>query len=114
MEYRVTETSEQTIAAPAKRPFNMRATKDKLPDSQQHTALLEATLYKEDGAFVKQCTYLFEALDAANLPLTYVDINEFKNAVDLYCTGVLHTEYYVKSIPRASSLCGKEMQAFDY
>ena len=110
----VTAAGTQTIVETIERPFKMSVYKDKPAGNNQNTALLEATLYREDGAFVKQCTYLFEALDAANQPLYHADVDAFKHAVDVYFTQVLATEFYVKSIPRASSLCHKEMQAFDY
>jgi hypothetical protein len=114
MECRVTVADTQTIVESIKRPFKMSVVKDKAAPAARNTALLEATLYKEDGSFIRQCSYLFEALDANNQPLNYVDVDDFKTAVDLYFTEVLATEYYVKSIPRASSLCHSEMQKFNF
>jgi hypothetical protein len=114
MECRVTVADTQTIVEQVNSPFKMSVTKNKIADNEPATALLEATVYKEEGAFVRHCTYLFEALDARNQPLSHVDIDEFKQAVDLYFAEVLATDYYVKSIPRASSLCHREMQKFNF
>ncbi|MEB0248553.1 MULTISPECIES: hypothetical protein [unclassified Mucilaginibacter] len=95
-------------------PFKLRVTKDKGAVQGENTALLEATIYEENGSFIPQCSYLFEAVDNNDQPLTYVNLAEFKKAVDEYCTEVLATGYYVKSIPKASSLCSKAMQAFNF
>ncbi|MES2266493.1 MAG: hypothetical protein V4520_07020 [Bacteroidota bacterium] len=95
-------------------PFQLRVTKDKAAVQGQNTALMEATIYTENGSFIPQYSYLFEAVDTNGHPLAYINENEFKTAVDDYCTKVLATEYYIKSIPRASTLCSKEMKAFNF
>lgn len=107
-------TDEQEILKGDKQPFKLRVTKDKVAVQGQNTAVLEATIYQENGSFIPQCSYLFEAMDSNHQPLTYVNADEFKKAVDEYCTKVLAAEYYIKSIPKASSLCSKEMQAFNF
>ncbi|WP_374949786.1 hypothetical protein [Mucilaginibacter sp.] len=114
MESRVAVADEQGVLRGLKQPFGLRVTKDKKPVMGQNTAVIEVTLYQESGSFIPQCSYLFEAVDAAGQSLAYVDVNEFKRAVDDHCTEVLGTVLYVKSIPRASSLCPKELQAFDF
>ena len=105
---------EQAVLEGNPQPFKLRVTKDKIAIKGQNTALLEATIYEENGSFIPKCNYLFEAVDNNDQPLTYVDVAEFKKAVDGYCTQVLATGYYVKSIPKASSLCSKAMQAFNF
>lgn len=104
----------QAVLEGTTQPFKLRVTKDITAVEGQNTALLEVTVYRENGSFIPHCSYLFEAVDSSGQPLTYVDLNEFKKAVDEYCADVLATEYYVKSIPKASSLCNKEMQAFNF
>lgn len=114
MDSRVVIAEQDAALAIDKQPFKLQATKNKTATAGQNTAMLEATIYQEQGSFVAQCSYLFEAVDGNNQALTYVDIAEFKRAVDEYCTEVLATTYYIKSIPRESSLCPKEMQAFNF
>ena len=110
----VTVAGKQIIIERMKQPFKMRVAKNELAKTNQNTALLEATLYKEDGVFVKNGSYLFEALDSDNQPVTEVDIDAFKSAVDFFLTSVVGTEHYVKSIPKASSLCHQEMRLFGF
>ncbi|WP_454804067.1 hypothetical protein [Mucilaginibacter phyllosphaerae] len=95
-------------------PVNLIVTEIVKGFNMPDTANLEVTVYKEDGTFIPQCSYLFEAVDGAGQPLTDVAIDDFKKAVDAYCTQVLAVEYFIKSIPRASSLCTQEMQAFNF
>ena len=87
---------------------NVRLTQD------FNTAVLEASLYKEAGSFVQSCSYLFEALDNADQPLSEVSIDEFNNAVDFFFTSLLDTDLYIKRIPKTSSLCAPEMKAFKF
>ena len=114
MDSSVATIHHKAVLTPVKQPFSLRVTLGKQPVMGQNIAVMEATVYEEAGSFVPQHSYLFEAVDAHNQPLTYVDAEAFKQAVDDYCTQVLATEYYVKSIPRASSLCPAAMQAFNF
>ncbi len=96
-------------------PFKMSVRKDMKAPAEANTALIEATLYKEEGVFVKDCNYLFEALNNHNHPTSQVsNVDDFKAAVDFFFKSVLNTEYYLKTIPRVSSLCQKELKAFAY
>lgn len=105
---------EQAVLEGVTQPFKLRVTKDKAAVEGSNTALLEVTVYEENGSFTPQCSYLFEAWDSKGQPLSMVDLDGFKKAVDDYCTQVLATTYYLKSIPRASSLCNPEMRAFNF
>ncbi|AMR30664.1 hypothetical protein A0256_04095 [Mucilaginibacter sp. PAMC 26640] len=103
-----------TIIESHKRQFRMSVQKDRQVNADRNTALMDATLYKEQGSFVRDCSYIFEALNIHNEPLVSVDIELFKNAVDFFFTSVLGTDLYVKSIPRSSSLCGQHLKAFQF
>jgi hypothetical protein len=82
-------------------PFKMSVRKDIKANVDGNTALMEAILYKEDGVFVKDCSYLFEALNKDHNPISKVSsIDNFKAAVDFFFKSVLNTEYYLKSIPK--------------
>ena len=79
------------------------------------TPVIEATLYIEQGGFIPKCSYFFELTDPiSNLMNSEVDLENFKAAVDFFFTGVLGTELYVKSIPKASSLCPAERKHYHY
>jgi hypothetical protein len=96
-------------------PFKMSVRKDIKASKESNTALMEAILYKEDGVFVKDCCYLFEALNKDNNPISKVSsVDDFKAAVDFFFKSVLNTEFYLKSIPKASSLCEKEVKSFQF
>lgn len=79
------------------------------------TPVIEATLYIEQGGFIPKCSYFFELTD----PITHLmnsatDIDNFKAAVDFFFNTVLGTYLYVKSIPKASSLCPAERKNYQY
>ncbi len=79
------------------------------------TAVIEATLYIEQGGFIPKRNYFFELTD----PITHLmnneaDIDNFKAAVDFFFYSVLGTDLYVKSIPKASSLCPAERKHYQY
>ncbi len=95
--------------------FKMSVEKDRKLAPETNTALLEGLLYREEGVFVKNGNYVFEALDVDNKPLFgEVDIDLFKLAVDFFFTSILNTDLYLKRIPKASSLCQQEMKAFKF
>lgn len=113
-DFRVRIDGKVTIIESEENNFKMSAQKDRQVDADRNTALMDAALYKEQGSFINDCNYLFEALDGENEPVTEVDIDVFKNAIDFFFTSILGTDYYVKSIPKASSLCAKELKAFQF
>jgi hypothetical protein len=79
------------------------------------TPVIEATLYIEQGAFIPKCSYFFELIDPViNLINNEADLNNFKAAVDFYFNTVLGTDLYVKSIPKASSLCPAERKHYQF
>jgi hypothetical protein len=112
-EYTITVENGLTIVERLHNPFKMSVKKNRKPLQEANSALLEATLYIEDGVFVKDSSYLFEAIDNQNLPISAdVNIDHFKAAVDYFFTNVLKTEYYLQTIPRCSTLCTKELKLF--
>ncbi|QXV63655.1 hypothetical protein INP83_11065 [Mucilaginibacter sp. 21P] len=113
-DYKVQLSAEGTTIENFSRPFKMRVRKNVKLTQDCSTALLEASVYKEDGSFVQTCSYLFEALDSQDKPVADVSLEEFNRAVDFFFTSLLDTEFYVKRIPRTSSLCPPAMQAFKF
>ncbi|MGN6394137.1 MAG: hypothetical protein ACTHMI_01145 [Mucilaginibacter sp.] len=78
-------------------------------------ALLEGTLYREEGSFVQAGTYVFEAVTQYFEPAgTKISLEDFKRAAAFYFTSVLQTELYLIGIPAASALCPREMQFFEF
>jgi hypothetical protein len=95
--------------------FRMDVQKDRKLKRDHNTAVLEATLYIEEGVFIKKASYIFEALSNDNNPLIdNGNIDHFKDAVDFFFKSILNTDLYIKSIPKASSLCQNEMKMFQY
>src|SRR4051812_3694365 len=113
-DYKVSVSKEPTIIERPEGAFKMSVQRDVKLREDRNTALLEATLYKESGSFVKDGYFVFEALDKQNQPVKEVNIDDFKDAVDFFFTSLLGTEHYVKSIPRASSLCRAELKSFQF
>ncbi|TWR26815.1 hypothetical protein FPZ42_07190 [Mucilaginibacter achroorhodeus] len=113
-DYKVQLSAEGTMIENFSRPFKMRVRKNVKLTEDCSTAVLEAAVYKEDGTFVQTCSYLFEALDSQDKPVSEVSLDEFNNAVDFFFTSLLDTEYYIKRTPRASSLCHPAMKAFKF
>lgn len=113
-DYRVNVINELAIIERPMGSFKMSVQRDIIPPDDRNTALLEATLYKETGSFVKSGYFIFEALDRHNQPIKEVNIDEFKDAVDFFFTSLLDTDHYVKSIPRASSLCAADLKSFKF
>jgi hypothetical protein len=112
--YKVDTGNEPTIIESPTSSFRMSVLRDIKLQEDRNTALLEATVYQENGSFVRSGYYLFEALDKHNKPVAAVDIDEFKDAVDFFFASLLDVEYYVKSIPRESSLCAPELRSFKF
>lgn len=95
-----------TIIEAAKHELAMQVLNAESVKLSGDTAVLEATLYIEQGGFIPKCSYLFELLDDELKPTDKeVDLNHFKAAVDFYFNTVMGTDLYIKSIPRASTLC---------
>ena len=75
------------------------------PAQKPGAALLEGTLYKEEGSFIQAGTYLFEAVTKYFEPVAAdVSLNDFKAAAAFYFTAVLQTELFVIGIPETSGL----------
>ncbi|MFD0751694.1 hypothetical protein ACFQZS_16200 [Mucilaginibacter calamicampi] len=79
------------------------------------TPVIEATLYIEQGGFVPKCSYFFELINPVNhLTNGEVDADQLKAGVDFFFHSVLGTDLFVKSIPKASSLCPAERRHYHY
>lgn len=113
-DFTVKMIGEMTIIECPQRKFRMSVQKGRQVNADRNTALMDGTLYKEQGSFVRDCSYLFEALNAHNEPVLTVDLGLFKNAIDFFFTSILGTDYYVKSIPRSSSLCCQDLKTFQF
>lgn len=113
-DYRVKLAAEGTTIEGFNGSFKMRVRKNVKLTDDTNVAVMEATLYKENGSFIPTGSYLFEALDSQDMPVSEVDTDEFGRAIDFFFTSLLDTENYIKSIPRASSLCNPEMKAFKF
>ena len=104
--YKVITQNGITIIKAVDHQFTMQVLKADSTKLSGNTAVLEATLYIEQGGFLPECSYLFELLDDEMQPTDMkVDIDQFKAAVDYFFNTVMGTDLYVKSIPRASTLC---------
>jgi hypothetical protein len=112
--YTVQMESGSTIIERGEDMFKMIVQRNRQVSLERNTALIEATLYKEEGAFVRDCNYLFEAIDSNNVPVCYVELEVFKSAVDFFFTSILGTDLYVQYIPKASSLCAEQMKVFQF
>jgi hypothetical protein len=114
-QYTLTIADGLTIIQQLHGSFKMSVHKNRVVDSSAATAIIEGTLYREEGVFVQSCTYIFEALGDDNKPLTDgVNVDDFKRAVDFFFTRVLQTDLYLKGIPRTSGLCNNEMRMFAF
>ena len=79
-QYRLTMQDDLTIIEQKEQPFKMSVHKERKQPVDSNTALIEAILYREEGTYVKNGTYLFEALDKDNRPLkSEVDVEQFKS-----------------------------------
>ncbi|MBD1364426.1 hypothetical protein IDJ77_11460 [Mucilaginibacter sp. ZT4R22] len=112
--YTVQMEGGSTIIESVEYMFKMIVQRNRQVSLERNTALIEATLYKEEGAFVRDCNYLFEAIDSDNIPVCNVKLDVFKSAVDFFFTSILGTDLYVQYIPKASSLCGEQLKAFQF
>ncbi|MFD0751287.1 hypothetical protein ACFQZS_14145 [Mucilaginibacter calamicampi] len=93
--------------------FRFRVVDSKTVKLTGETAVLEATLYAEQGGFVPVQSYLFELVNSAGEGTDMeVNIDDFKTAVDFFFNSVLGTDLFVKSIPKASTLCPDEVKQY--
>lgn len=114
-QYTLTIANDLTIIQQLHGTFKMSVHKNRVVDTDAATAIIEGTLYREEGVFVQSCIYIFEALGDDNRPLADgVSLDDFKRAVDFFFTQVLQTDLYLKGIPRTSSLCSREMRMFAF
>ncbi|HEY8781923.1 MAG TPA: hypothetical protein VIM16_09930 [Mucilaginibacter sp.] len=82
----------------------VKAEKDRVLTGRDCGAVMEATLYREVSGFVPVCNYVFEAVDARHNPVKEINSELFQSAVKYFFTVYLNTAYYVKKIPRFSTL----------
>ena len=114
-QYSLTIANDLTIIQQLHGKFKMSVHKNRVVNAGAATAIIEGTLYREEGVFVQSCIYIFEALGDDNRPLTDgVNIDDFKRAVDFFFTQVLQTDLYLKGIPRTSSLCSHLVKMFAF
>jgi hypothetical protein len=114
-EYKISMQEGITYIENAEQAFKMSVQKDRELKRNNDTAVLEATLYIEDGVFIRNATYIFEALSPDNKPLiNHVNLDDFKEAVDFFFMSILNTDLYIKSIPKASSFCPQAQKTFQF
>ena len=96
-QYKLSMQGHLTIVEQKGQPFKMSVQKERKLPADSNTALIEATLYREECVFAKNGSYIFEALDKDNQPLkTDVDVDCFKAAVNFFFTGLLNTDLFEK------------------
>ncbi len=104
-----------TIVEQANDGFRMSVLRDSKQQFKGDAPILQATLYKEDGVFVKDGSFLFVALDSNNeVASKAVDLEVFHASIDFFFASILNTDLYVKSIPKTSCFCSREMKQFKY
>ena len=114
-QYKVSATSNFVLIEQPGQAFIIKVYPGQQASPKEGTALLEGTLYKEEGTFVQAGTYLFEALTKYFEPITGdISLEDFKSAAAFYFTSVLQTELYLIGIPRQSSLCPGEIKVFEF
>jgi hypothetical protein len=114
-EYKIYKEGDLTIIESTNPALRASVGKDRKVKLDMDIALMEATVYKEDGVFVKDCNYLFELIDKNNKPTSDCSsIEDFYLLIDFFFNSVLGTEYFVKTIPRSSSLCSKDLKLFQF
>jgi hypothetical protein len=111
-QFRVSAIGDVIYVHQPEKAFKMSVQKERKLEHDLNTAILEATLYKEEGVFIPNCNYVFEAVAEDNRPLDKANIDDFKSAVDFFFTSILNTDLYIKSIPKCSSLCDKDLKKF--
>ena len=59
-QYKLTMQGGLTVIEQVQQAFRMSVHRERKPPAGTNTALMEATLYREEGVFVKNGSYLFE------------------------------------------------------
>lgn len=113
--YKVSAAGNFTLIERSGQAFIVKVYPVNQPAQKQGTALLEGTLYKEEGSFMQVGAYVFEAVSKYFEPITTaISLEDFKSAAAFYFMSVLQTELYLVGIPAASALCPREMQVFEF
>src|SRR6185437_13365581 len=99
-EYSVTFHYGLTIVEHRQQSFKMSVNKDRQVFSGD-IALLEATLYKEDGVFVKNGSYVFEALDKDNKPIRDVNVDDLREQLISFSRRYLVRTCLLLAFPKA-------------
>ena len=85
--------------------FIIKVNKNRKLSAADKRAVIEATLYKEENTFVKECDFVFEACDKDKKPLQdRVDIDIFNAAITFFFCSVLSTTYFIVNVPAFSSM----------
>src|SRR4051794_23567245 len=103
--FKITTTGNSTFIIDEACSFIVKVEKDKTLTEQDKGAILEATLYKEDGTFIPVCSYIFTMLNSQfDVIVDEVDEEAFNAALTFFFHTILGTDYFVRSVPTCSSL----------
>lgn len=103
--FKITTAGNSTLITDEARSFIVKVEKDRILTEHDKGAILEATLYKEQGTFIPMSNYVFTILDSQyDVIVEDVDIDAFNEAITFFFNTILGTDYFVKSIPICSSL----------
>lgn len=85
--------------------FRVNVMKNRKLTESDDGAILEATHYKEQGIFINNGSYIFEAVNTENQPIyNEVDLALLNDVIDFFFKSILDTEYFIKSTPQFSGL----------
>ncbi len=113
--FTVSEAQGVTVISAVEHNLKLRVLAAESTTLPGNTAVIEATLYVEQGGFVPKRSYFFELIaDKDVLPTEHVSVDIFKAMVDFFFNHVLGTDLFVKSIPRASVLCPAERRGYEF
>ena len=103
--FKITTAGNSTLIIDEGSSYIVKVEKDRILTEHDSDAILEATLYKEEGTFIPVGSYIFTMLDSQhNIISDDVDIDAFNEAITFFFNTILGTDYFVKSIPTYSSL----------
>ncbi len=103
--FKITTAGNSTLITDEANSFIVKVEKDKILTEHDSGAILEATLYKEEGTFIPVCSYIFTIMDAQfDFIVDDVDIDAFNEAITFFFNTILGTDYFVRSVPICSSL----------
>jgi hypothetical protein len=104
-DFSVLNNGKVTLITCEAKDFTMQAEKNRRFTMEDNAAFLEATLYREAGSFMPECTYVFQVISNEKMPaVRTIDIELCRSAVDFFFHSILSTTYFVTSIPPASKL----------